>query len=209
MQKTAIVIVTHRGCSDDTYECVTACKPAAVLKIKGIAYVDRARNYAFDRTLETFEAADASGIDIDMALMVDDDMFFDPTTVQRLVDNARASQHPRSARYITESGTLAGAPYPGSPLRWAYGFGCMAIPRRSLERVAPTLPRLGDMRLWVQTGAHPVWPDCWIGEDFWFATHFDGVDLDNFATVGHQKQLILYPAGPNGGVRVASNKRKV
>lgn len=208
MQKTIIVITTHRGVSDDTYECAVACQPAMMLKCKGVVIIERARNRAFDLTLKAFEQADAAGVAVDSALFLDDDMVAAKTSdLQRLVDTARATGHPRSARYVTASGALAGHPYPGSN-RWGFGLGCMAVPRACLERVAPTLPTLAGDRLWCQVGAHPTWPDAYVGEDLWWCAHFGGVDLDPIISVGHLKTVALFPKGPNGGVRVVALGQK-
>lgn len=210
MNKTIIVVTTHRGMSDDTYEACVAAQPLALLKVKGIGIVEKARNHAFDRALESANMAEAAGAECDSFLFVDDDMVFTPTDAKRLVDASLASDHPRSARYVTESGALAGAPYPTRSDRWGFGLGFMAVPRARLVEASGKLPRLADMRLWCQVGEHPIWgPEKWVGEDLWWCAHFGGVDLDPYISVGHLKTMALYPARVDGGIRLMSTKQKV
>lgn len=215
MKNTLILATSHRGLSDETYECIMATECPNVLKVKGIACVDRARCIAFDRALAALALPQAT--DIDMVLAVDDDMVFSAVDAQRLCDAARLARHPTSARYCTRSGATAGTKLEpgknGAPLtaiqeRWAFGLGFMAIPRVSLERVAPTLPRVAELRMWAQNGAHPLWPGKWISEDIWFCTHFGGVELAPI-DVGHLKTVVLYPGRTETAPRVMMLGEKV
>lgn len=215
MKNTLILATSHRGLSDETYECIMATECPNVLKVKGIACVDRARCIAFDRALAALALPQAA--DIDMVLAVDDDMVFSASDAERLVSIARASGHPTSARYCTRSGATAGTPLApgqgGASLvtlreRWAFGLGFMAIPRAALERVAPTLPRVAELRMWAQNGAHPAWPGKWISEDIWFCTHFGGVELAPI-DVGHLKTVVLYPGRTETAPRVMMLGEKV
>lgn len=215
MKNTLILATTHRGLTDETYECIVRTECPNILKVKGIACVDRARCIAFDRAMAALAMPEAA--DIDMVLAIDDDMVFSPSDAQRLVDIARNNGHPTSARYCTRSGATAGTKLApgeaGASLvavrdRWAFGLGFMAIPRASLERIAPTLPRVAELRMWAQNGAHPLWPGKWISEDIWFCTHFGGVELAPI-DVGHLKTVALYPGRSETSPRVMMIGEKV
>jgi len=215
MKNTIILVTSHRGLSDETYECVMATECPNILKVKGIACVDRARCIAFDRVMAAFAMPEAR--DIDMVLAVDDDMVFTAGDAKRLVDIARGSGHPTTARYCTRSGATAGTPLKpgegGASLvavreRWAFGLGFMAIPRASLEKVAPSLPRVAELRMWAQNGAHPLWPGKWISEDIWFCTHFGGVEMAPI-DVGHLKTVVLYPGRTPTAPRVMMLGEKI
>lgn len=214
MQHTLILATSHRGLSDDTYECMLATGCQSILKVKGLAHIDRARCTAFDRALTAFEEGDKLGLRLDTLLCIDDDMLFSPTNAQRLVDLARSAGEPTSASYVMRSGKLCGrkltnieqARLKGASLvlsepRWMTGLGFMAVPRSALERIAPKLPRLAELRLWCESGAHPAFPDGWLSEDFWFCLHFGGVRLSSIE-VGHLKTVALYPGANGQPVRV-------
>lgn len=212
MKNTLILTTTHRGLSDETAECVVATECPNLMKVKGLPCIDHARSVAFDRALSALDMPEAKGIDV--VLCIDDDMYFVPSDASRIVEGARATGHPRSARYVTRSGKLAGGVLadatvvatttivPTAP-RWSFGLGFMAVPVAALRRVGERLPRLDGVRQWCQSGAHPARPGAWTPEDTWFCLHFGGVDLDGHVEVGHLKTAVLYPGRGGSNVRIA------
>jgi hypothetical protein len=210
MRNTLILTVTHRGLSDETYESIIKTDCRSVLKIKGQACIDRARSIGFDKALQAFRALDdarnsdphgpVADPDNDVLLCVDDDMVFSPHDAQNLVDHCRKTKHPVSALAVNSHGELTHKPWPSlvrseaiQTDRYATGLAFMAVPRRPFERIAETLPKCGDIRVWCLTGPNPTFPGQWIGEDYAFCQLWAGVHLLPSVQVGHVKSTVLYP----------------
>lgn len=204
MKNTLILVVTHRGVSPETRQCIEALQCPSKLEITGNANICKARSIAFDQALQATE-----GTPIDTLLCIDDDMVFSPADAQRLVDLSRAARWPVSAVAVTKEGVLAARPVPpwilklerdlGAPERrlWFTGLAFMAVPRGTLACAARDLdesemPKLDGIRQWCMTGEHPGCPGQWMGEDFWFCSHFGGVELAPIG-VGHLKWMPLVP----------------
>lgn len=201
MQSTLITIITHRGLYPETRAALDALECPSVIQAAGLTNIAKARSIALDQSLAVL--ADEPSIDV--VLLLDDDMLFRREDVQRLVDLARSTQHPQSAIYLKAEADRAviAARLRETPIklprpRWYTGLGCLAVPRSALERVAPTLPIVGGIREWAQTGKHPDFPGEWVGEDFWFCALFGGVEMAPIAA-GHSKPVELVPwAVPEG-----------
>lgn len=192
MEKTCIVVVTHRGVSDQTRACLTQLKCPSILELKGCANICRARSMAFDMVLEA--TADV-GDQIDTVLCIDDDMVFPAQAATDLVRDSRLRAHPVSGVAMTQDGSLAARQLPvwlGTEPRWLTGLAFMAVPLAALRKVGGELELVGKTRPWCLTGGHARMPGEWIGEDFWFCLHFGGVILSPIP-VGHLKQLPLWP----------------
>lgn len=208
MEKTLILVVTHRGVSPETRTCIEALECPSKLELGGNANICKARSIAFDQALAATE-----GTPIDTVLCIDDDMVFKREDAQRLVDLSRAARWPTSAIALTKDGMIAGRPAAepppeqvtlidpqGRPARrrqlWYTGLAFMAVPRAALVEVAAGLdeeaPRLDGIRPWCLTGEHPFFPEQWTGEDVWFCSHFGGVELAPIG-VGHLKWIPLWP----------------
>jgi hypothetical protein len=185
MKQTLILVVTHRGLSDETYECILKTGCPSICKVKGQACIDRARSIAFDQAFDAFRMVD----ELDVLLCIDDDMIFTPEDAQRLVDQARAEGEPVAARAVNSNGELAARPWQGN---WVTGLAFIAIPRTRFVELGKVLPRLGGIREWCHTGRHPDFPDQWIGEDYWLCAALGGVQLSPIG-VGHMKPAILRP----------------
>lgn len=192
MEKTCILVVTHHGLSDQTATCIGRLKCPSHLTVRGMANICRARSVAFDTVIEgTRDAGDA----IDTVLCIDDDMVFSPDDARAIVRESRIRKHPVSGVAMTQDGALAARRMPlflGTEQRWLTGLAFMAVPLADLRRVAASLTRVGKTRPWALTGAHSRMPGEWIGEDFWFCLHFDGVILSPIP-IGHLKQIPLFP----------------
>lgn len=203
MQNTLIVVTTHRGLQDLTYECILATRCDQILKVRGVADVSRARSIALDRALLALRQGDEVGLTLDMLLLVDDDMLFGPDDAARLVAEARASGHPTSARYLMQGGTPCWKEVPSVLAlprpRYHTGLGFVAIPRAALEAVAEKLSPVYGVRPWCVAGPSERY-GAWVGEDIMVCDVFGGVDL-SAVEVGHLKQVALYPSA-SGGVRI-------
>lgn len=195
MQKTLILVVTHRGVSPETRSCIEALQCPSKLEITGNANICKARSIAFDQALAATE-----GTPIDTLLCIDDDMVFSRENAQRVVDRSRVANWPVSAVAVTRDGVLAAVPVPPMPSQprklWYTGLAFMAVPRQLLVTVGNVLEarkeRLDGIRPWCLTGEHPFFPGRWTGEDFWFCAHFGGVELAPIG-VGHLKWMPLVP----------------
>lgn len=188
MQRTLILVVTHRGLSDETYECILKTGCPSICKVKGQACIDRARSIAFDQAFDAFRMEPS----LDVLLCIDDDMIFEPSDAQRLVDMARSSGRPVAARAVNSHGELAARPHGAW---YVTGLAFIAFPKQRFVELGQGLPRLGGIREWCHTGRHPEFPDQWIGEDYWLCAAFGGVALAPFG-VGHMKPAILRPTLP-------------
>jgi hypothetical protein len=193
MKSVLVLVTTHRGLSDETYESILRLGTDAIMKSKGGACIDLARSRALDQAVEALKQYEQ----FDTVLMVDDDMVFGLAEAQATVDESRQYCHPVSARYATQGGKLC-AVNVGTPLYFT-GLGFMAVPRKWLFAVAESLAVLGGIRRWCWTGeVLPEFPDTWCSEDFVFCSHFRdergsrGVRLGR-AVVGHQKLMALKP----------------
>lgn len=193
MDRVLIVVVTHRGLSDETAEAIADLKCPSIIKVKGMSNLPKARSLAFDQALQASE-----GTPIDTILAIDDDMLFKAKDVVDLVEHSRTTGELCTGIALASDGKLCARPVkqmvlvPGAPLRWMTGIFCMAIPRIRLARVAPTLPVVGGIREWCQTGNHPAFPNEWFPEDFWFCHHFGGVVLLPIP-IGHLKPMPIWP----------------
>jgi hypothetical protein len=197
MKQTLILVTTHRGLSDETYECILKTGCTSICKVKGQACIDRARSIAFDQAFEAFRMEPS----LDVLLCIDDDMVFEPRDAQRLVEIARQTQMPVAARAVNSHGELAARRYERERLIigsgayaefWVTGLAFIAIPKMHFVELGKTLPKLGGIREWCHTGRHPGFPDQWIGEDYWFCAALGGVLLAPFG-VGHLKPAVLWP----------------
>lgn len=188
MDRTVVLVVTHRGLSEETRSSLQALKCPSQVILKGVADVSRARSQAFDQVLELTEDTP-----IDTVLCIDDDMLFPPEAARGIIERSRMSGHPVSGCAVTEKGMLAARPLkPNDRSRWLTGLACMAVPRARLVELAPTLPVLGETRAWCLSGPHPELPLMWTGEDVWFCLHFGGVELAPIA-FGHVKAMPIWP----------------
>lgn len=192
MQRTLILVVTHRGIAHETGESIGRLNCPSIIKLAGLGNLPKARSMAFDSALEAIE-----GTAIDTVLCIDDDIVFPPEAARELVSRSRVSGELTSAIYVNRDGAVAARPLrslvvvPGKT-RWLAGMGCLAVPVAQLKRVADQLPRVGELREWCQTGAHRDFPGEWLGEDFWFCAHFGGAELAPIP-VGHLKTIPLWP----------------
>jgi hypothetical protein len=190
MERTLILIVTHRGVSYETEKCLRALDCPSRIDLLGLSNLAKARSAAFDQALRAVELAPS----IDTVLCVDDDMIFEPEQAKAVVELSRREAALVSGIALSTAEILCARPLPkriiGSQQKWVSGFGFLAVPVAELVRVAPRLPVCGGLRVWCQTGEHPEYPGEWIGEDFWFCSHFGGVIMAPIA-VGHQKPLEL------------------
>jgi hypothetical protein len=208
MERTLILVVTHRGLSDDTAESIDRTRCPSVIKVKGLADIVKARCVAFDQAL----ASIAHVPEIDTVLCIDDDMVFSPEDAAGVVRLSRELGECVSALACSEKGVLNVRPFPGELSQhhprhvpkqlWLTGLAFMAVPRRVLEALEPTLPKAGGTRLWTGTGLHPSLPDEWTREDFWFCLSVGGVVSAPLA-VGHLKPQVLKP-DPASVARVQS-----
>lgn len=190
VDRIAVVVVTHRGVSDETRESLKKLACPSVVEVKGLANLPRARSLAIDQALDAVR-----GTKIDALLLVDDDMVFHPDGALGLVDVARERDAPVSGFCLRRDGSVSARPWPPGSQgvgRWLTGLAFMAAPVAALERMGETLPRLGGIRVWCQTGAHDALPGEWVPEDFWFCLHWDGVELAPFPA-GHVKPVPIWP----------------
>lgn len=193
MDRTVVVVVTHRGLCDETQEAIAKLGCPSILKVKGLANLAKARSIAFEKAIDATE-----GTPIDTILSIDDDMVFAPKDVVDLVGHSRTVAECCAGVALNHEGQLTARPLaplvvvPGSPVRWLTGLACMAIPRLRMTRIRPTLPVVGGIPQWCQTGAHPDYPGEWLPEDFWFCQHFRGVILLP-VPIGHIKPMPLWP----------------
>lgn len=193
MQKTVVVIVSHRGLAHETYESLAALNCPSKLILRGCPDQSKARSMAFDEALKS-----TTNTAIDTILALDDDMVFEVATIQALVDHSRLTQECCSAVAVGQAGQVCAKPLrqlvliPGDPVRWLTGLACLAIPRARLEALRPKLPETGGIAEWCRSGAHPAYPGEWLGNDFWFCHHFGGVLLVP-VPVGHMKVTAYWP----------------
>lgn len=193
MDRTCIVVVTHRGLCDETQDSIAALRCPSVVKVKGMANLAKARSIAFDQVMKATE-----GTPIDIILAIDDDMVFHAKDVMDVVDHARQTGELCTGVALNHEGHLTARPLtplvviPGNPLRWLTGLACMAIPRHRMARIRPNLPVVGGITEWCQTGTHASHPGEWFPEDFWFCQHFGGAILLPVA-IGHIKPMPLWP----------------
>jgi hypothetical protein len=193
MDRTVIVLVTHRGLCDETAEAVAALQCPSIIKVKGLANLAKARSLAFEKAFQATE-----GTPVDTVLSIDDDMVFGAKDVNDLVGHSRVTAECCAGVALNHEGKLTARPLtplvvvPGSPVRWLTGLACMAIPRQRMKRIRPKLREVGGIPEWCQTGAHPDYPGEWLPEDFWFCHHFGGVVLLPVA-IGHIKPMPLWP----------------
>jgi hypothetical protein len=196
MQKTLIVIVTHRTICQETSDSVAALQCPSVLIVRGIPDQSKARSLAFDKALEATAVGKATCIDTILAL--DDDMVFGSQVIQSLVDHSRETQHCCSTVAVNAEGKLCARPLPqlvlvpGNPTLWLTGLACMAIPRTRMARIQERLPVTAGIHEWCRSGAHPDYPDEWLPNDFWFCQLWQGVLLLPLA-VGHMKPTAIWP----------------
>jgi len=195
MQKTCIVITSHRGLEDETADCLNALNCPSIIKLKGLANLDKARSIAFDKAFQGTE-----GTPVDTILSLDDDMLFAPESAQALVEASRQTGELCSAVYLTAQGTVAAraipveVEIPGAPIRWLVGLGALAIPRRKMAEIRPMLREIGGIPAWCQTGNHPSFDGEWLNEDYWFCHSLGGALLVPVA-FGHLKKLPIWPDG--------------
>lgn len=200
MEKTLVLLTTHRGLEPETGDCVRKLRCPSQIESKGVADVSLARSIGFDQALQGMK-----GTEIDTVLCIDDDMVFSADDAHRLCELARASGVPTSALAVTAGGLLAASPLPPGKFsalaqprqRWLTGLAFMAIPRAALEDVAERLDALlmGNrfpVRQWCRSGEHPAFPGHWTREDHWFCCHFGGVEIAPIG-VGHLKRIPLRP----------------
>jgi hypothetical protein len=194
MEKTLVLIVTHRGVSYDTEKCLRSlvlngC--SSRVDLLGLSNLAKARSQAFDQALALTE-----GTPIDTVLCIDDDMVFEPEQARAVVELSRRKGELVSGICMSSGGVLCARPGAvqgaDGATRWLTGFGFLAVPRSELVRVAPALPVLGGLRVWCQTGEHPHFPGEWIGEDLWFSSHFGGALMAPLP-IGHLKTQELRP----------------
>jgi hypothetical protein len=193
MQRTVIVLVTHRGLADDTAECVAKLGCPSIIKVKGCPDQSKGRSMSIDAAFDK-----TSGTAIDTVLLLDDDQIFDQKTVLDLVEHSRTTQECCSGVTVTADGKLCARPLsqlvriPGSPVRWLTGLGCLAVPRARLVKLRDTLPKTAGITHWCRSGPHPDYPGEWFPNDFWFCHHFGGVLLIPLA-FGHLKFMPIWP----------------
>jgi hypothetical protein len=193
MQRTVIVLVTHRGLKEETGEAVAKLGCPSVVKIRGCPDQSKGRSMAIDAALDQTEDTK-----IDTVLLLDDDMVFQASDVLELVEHSRRTTECCSGVYLTADGKLCARPcrdlvvVPGAPLRWLTGLGCLAVPRDLLARVRECLPKTAGITHWCRSGPHPDFPGEWFPNDFWFCHHFRGVLLLPLA-FGHLKTVPIWP----------------
>jgi hypothetical protein len=193
MDRTVIVVVTHRGLCDETQEAIAALNCPSIIKVKGLANLAKARSIAFEKAFQATE-----GTPVDTVLSIDDDMVFAAKDVTDLVGHSRIAAECCAGVALNHEGKLTARPLrplvvvPAGPTRWLTGLACMAIPRLRMKRVRPNLREVGGIPEWCQTGAHPDYPGEWLPEDFWFCHHFGGVVLLP-VPIGHIKPMPLWP----------------
>lgn len=193
MDRVCIVVVTHRGLCDETQESIAALKCPSIIKLKGVSNLAKGRSVAFEQALQATE-----GTAIDTILAIDDDMVFHAKDIVDLVDHSRQTGELCTGVALSQEGKLTARPLeplviiPGAPLRWLTGLASMAIPRHRMVRVRDSLPVVGGIVEWCQTGEHASYPGEWFPEDFWFCHHFGGVVLLPVA-IGHIKPMPLWP----------------
>lgn len=193
MQKTLILLVTHRGICDETTEAIERLKCPSVVKILGCPDQSKARSMGIDQAL-----AGSEGTPIDTILLLDDDMVFDAISVQMIVSQSRRTGEACSGVYMTKEGKLCARPLlqlvitPGSPTRWLTGLGCLAVPRARLERIKVRLPSTAGITHWCQSGKHPEYPGEWFPNDFWCCANLGGVLLLP-VPFGHVKRMPIWP----------------
>jgi len=186
MKTTLMLVTTHRGISDDTWESIFRTECPNVLKVKGQACIDRARSIAFD---QAYAQLKING-DLDMVLCIDDDMVFKPNDACRVVDSARRDGIATSAVAVNSAGLVTHKVYGD---RFVTGLAFIAIPRKLFIAVGASLQRCGPTRIWCRNGPHPEFPDQWIGEDYDLCVKLGGVLVHEGVSVGHVKEKILWP----------------
>jgi hypothetical protein len=193
VKKTLIVVATHRGETWQTTESIKRTGCESLLFLRGCPDQSKARSMAIDQGLEATE-----GTPIDTFLLLDDDMVFEPGPIQELVDHSRLHKDCCSAVAVGAAGQVCAKPLeqlvllPGEPTRWLTGLACLAVPRVRLLWLRERLPNVGGITEWCRSGAHPDFPNQWLGNDFWFCHHFGGVRLLQ-VPVGHMKTVPLWP----------------
>lgn len=195
MQKTVILLVTHRGLVDEAAESVAKLHCPSVIRLKGIPDQSKARSMGMDLAFDKTE-----GTEIDTVLLLDDDVVFEPKVVLDLVAHSRRTGECCSGVLITAGGQLCARPYPqlvrvpGAPatMRWLTGLGCLAVPRARLAKIRDKLPKTAGITHWSRSGPHPDYPGEWFPNDFWFCHHFGGVLLFPLA-FGHLKTVPILP----------------
>jgi hypothetical protein len=216
MEKTLILVPTHRGISPETAECIGALKCPSIIRVRGRADVVKARCEAFDAAIEHTQ-----GTPIDTVLCLDDDMVFQPPAALELVAISRRLNEPVSGVALTENGVISAMPWRPNSFtlsdrpRWLTGLACMAVPIERLRKLAKQLddaregrtlgapaPSMAHwasasafppgIRRWCDSGEHPERPGEWTSEDLWFCLQFAGVLLAGVG-FGHLKWVPLYP----------------
>jgi hypothetical protein len=210
MEKTLILVPTHRGISPETAECIGALKCPSIIRVRGRADVVKARCEAFDAAIEHTQ-----GTPIDTVLCLDDDMVFPPAAALELVAISRRLNEPVSGVALTENGVISAMPWKPNGFtvtdrpRWLTGLACMALPLERLRQLARQLDdaregrRLGGpeqgqarfppgLRRWCDSGEHPARVGEWTSEDLWFCLQWHGVLLAGVG-FGHLKRVPLYP----------------
>ena len=193
MDRTLVLVVTHRGMADETVESVAKLRCPSVIKLKGSPDQSKARSMGIDNAF-----AQTEGTEIDTVLLLDDDVIFEPQSVLGLVEHSRLTGECCSGILITAGGQLCARPFhqlvlvPGAPSRWLTGLGCLAVPRARLRELKEKLPVTAGITHWCRSGPHPDYPGEWFPNDFWFCHHFRGVLLFPLA-FGHLKTVPIWP----------------
>lgn len=191
MKGTIVVCSSNRGVGDETADMVVSLRMlgAGFQLNRGVADVAFARNQALSWVCKVLREHPER----DMVLMLDDDIFAPPATIQEIVTRARELQQPCTAVYTTKESKIAGARLVSKPGFWLFGLGCMAIPRAvllALEQRSEKYEHDGQSyTAFCTTGPES---GVWVAEDFRFCLNLGGVRLLPIG-VAHVKRWPLWP----------------
>ena len=156
---------------------------------RGVADVAFARNQALSWVCQVLREQPKR----DMVLMIDDDIFAEPGTIQEIVTRTRRLQQPCTAVYTTKESKLAGARLQSKPGFWLFGLGCMAIPRTALLNLeARSESYEHDGKRYTAFCSTGPERGVWIAEDFRLCLNLGGVRLLPIG-VAHVKRWPLWP----------------
>lgn len=191
MKGTIVVVSSNRGVGDTTADMIVGLRMlgAGYQLNRGVADVAFARNQALSWVCGVLREQPTR----DMVLMLDDDIFAEPSVIQEVVTRARKMQEPCTAVYTTKESKIAGARLTSKPGYWLFGLGCMAIPRAVLlELEARSESYEHDGRKYTAFCTTGPEQGVWIAEDFRLCLNLGGVRLLPIG-VAHVKPWPLWP----------------
>jgi hypothetical protein len=177
---------------------------AGYVEQRNSADVSFARNYALTMVVEVLKKGNRK---FDTVFMLDDDMYCDTPTVQKLVDASRHHKTACSGQYVTSKGVPVAKLWPaGSSAvesvlpRYLTGIGCLAIPANMVLELAEKSEQYyhDDDKLvteftWAGGDLSPFGTKRreWVGEDYRLCMRLGGVILCPYKVAHIKKQLMV------------------